>query len=485
MSSSPLTRRTLLRAVGLVSVAGSASLLLAACQAASPPAPTQAPTAAPAVQPTAPPAPTKAPAAQPTAAPTPTPAPAAQAQPAASPATLQVWWEDTWTEKDVWENIVKGFTATHPNITLTSVPVPFGDMQTKVLTGLAGGLSLDILYSHPVLNATYAAKGALIELDSYLKTSTLKLDDFFESALLQHRYKGKLYSIPLDHECNLYFYNTDAVKKAGLEDPNALYRQGKWTLDTYIQYVGKLSQGTGTDRVYGAAEIPKSLRIQAVWIWGQGGDVFTDDYSATRINEPEALKAWEFLADHIRKGWAPSIDVINNAQAGATGLFNSGRLVFINNIRAYVWTLKEGVPANMVPHPVMPNGKEYARIGTDAEGIYSKTPNRDLAWQALEYLVTNANDALVKAKAASPNRKSVYTSDSWTKSLLPWEVPNADLYLKVANNARGLFLPPGFSEIDKRAQTGYEKITLNKATPKEAMDQAKKEMDPLLKEALQ
>jgi hypothetical protein len=57
--------------------------------------------------------------------------------------------------------------------------------------------------------------------------------------------------------------------------------------------------------------------------------------------------------------------------------------------------------------------------------------------------------------------------------------------LKIANNARGLFLPPGFSEIDKRAQTAYEKITLNKATAKDAMDQAKKEMDPLLKEALQ
>ena len=55
------------------------------------------------------------------------------------------------------------------------------------------------------------------------------------------------------------------------------------------------------DRVYGAAEIPKSLRIQAVWIWGQGGDVFTDDYSATRINEPSALNAWGFLTDHIVK----------------------------------------------------------------------------------------------------------------------------------------------------------------------------------------
>jgi multiple sugar transport system substrate-binding protein len=437
MTSSLVSRRTFLRTVSFASAAGSAALLLAACQATPPPASTPAP--APASQPTTAPAPTQAPASQPTSVPTPTTAPAAQAAATAKTATLQVWWEDTWTTKDVWQSIVQGFTATHPNITL----------------------------------------------DTYLKTSTLKLDDFFESALLQHRYKGQLYSIPLDHECNLYYYNTDAVKKAGLEDPNALYRAGKWTLDTYIQHVTKLSQGSGTDRVYGAAEIPKSLRIQAVWIWGQGGDVFTDDYSATRINEPTALLAWDFLTNHIRKNWAPSIDVINNAQAGATGLFNSARLVFINNIRAYVWTLKEGVPVNMVPHPVMPNGKEYARIGTDAEGIYSKTPDRDLAWQALEYLVPNANDALVKAKSASPNRKSVYTTDAWIKSLLPWEAPVADLYLKIANNARGLFLPPGFSEIDKRAQTAYEKITLNQATAKDAMDQAKKEMDPLLKEALQ
>src|SRR5437762_1002118 len=317
MLSTALSRRTFLRIVSVASVAGPASLLLAACQAApaaqptSPPAPTTAPaTAAPAATVPSPTAASAAATATPAAgASTPTAAPAAAA---ATPATLQVWWEDTWTTKDVWENIVKGFTATHPNVTLVSVPVPFGDMQTKVLTGLAGGLQLDLLYSHPVLNATYAAKGALIPLDSYLKTSTLKMDDFFDSSLLQHRYKGQLYSIPMDHECNLYYYNTDAIKKAGLEDPNALYRQGKWTLDTFTQYMGKLSTGTGTDRVYGAAEIPKSMRIQDVWIWGRDGDIFSDDYTATRINEAPALPAWDFIADHIRKGWSPSIDVINN-----------------------------------------------------------------------------------------------------------------------------------------------------------------------------
>jgi ABC-type glycerol-3-phosphate transport system substrate-binding protein len=455
MPSPLLSRRTFLRAVSLASVAGSAALLLAACQAPAP---------------------------QPTAAPAPTATPA-QAAAAPKQTSLQVWWEDSWTTKDVWENILKKFSDKHPGVTLVSVPVPFDDIQTKVLTSLAGGLQLDILYSHPVLNATLASKGALTELDSYIKGSSLNLNDFFEMGLLQHRWKGKLYSIPMDHECNLYYYNTDSIKKAGLEDPAGLYKQGKWNLDKFIEHMGALSKGTGADRVFGSQEIPQSLRIWDVWIWGRNGDVFAEDYTATRINEEVALPAWDFFADHIRKGWSPTADEMKAFPDGANGLFNSAKLSFRNSIRAYVWTVKEGLPVSMVPHPVMPNGKEYARIGTDAMGIYSKTADRDVAWQALEYIVPNGNDGLIAAQAASPNRKSVYKTDTWLKSMLKWEIP--EFYEKIAFNARGLLLPPGFSEIDKRAKTGYQKISLNQATAKQAMDEAKTQIDALLKEAMQ
>src|SRR6266852_1316744 len=120
MPSALLSRRTFLRAVSLASVAGSAALLLAACQATPTSAPTQAPAPPPAAQPTTPPAPTQAPAPQPTAAPAPTATPA-QAAAAPKQTSLQVWWEDSWTTKDVWENILKKFSDKHPGVTLVSV----------------------------------------------------------------------------------------------------------------------------------------------------------------------------------------------------------------------------------------------------------------------------------------------------------------------------------------------------------------------------
>lgn len=477
---------------------GSVALLLSACQS-SPLAATSAPTAAPATQPTSPPpttaaspstsspAPTTASAAPTTAAvPTtsaaPTTAPAAQASPSGQKATLQVWWEDS-EPKDAWSQTLAKYSSVAPNVTLESVPVPFGDIQTKVLTGLAGGLQLDILYNHPVLNSIFAQKGALVPLDSYLKGSTLDVNDFFEQGLVQLRWKNQLYSLPYDHECNLYFYRTDPIKSAGLADPGDLYKQGQWTLDKFSEYMGALSKGTGANRVFGTAEVPTTLRVQDVWIWGEGGDVFTTDYSRTLINQPPAIKGWGFLTDHILKGWAPTQADYNTFPDQVTGMFNSAKLVFQNNIRGYVFTFKPGLTVGMVPNPVMPDGKEYARIGNDAEGIYSKTPDRDVAWKALEWLIPNLNQALIAANAASPVFKSLYKSDVWLKTMLPWE--NADFYAKIASNARGLLLPPGFSEMDKRVQTAYQKITLKQATAQQAMDDAANQIDQLLQEAMQ
>ena len=158
-----------------------------------------------------------------------------------------------------------------------------------------------------MLNSIFAQKGALVPLDSYLKSSTLNVADFFEQGLLQLRWKNQLYALPYDHECNLYFYRTDPIKSAGLTDPGDLYKQGQWTLDKFIEYMGTLSKGTGANRVFGTAEVPTTLRVQDVWIWGQGGDIFAPDYSKALINQPAAIKGWGFLADHILKGWAPKI----------------------------------------------------------------------------------------------------------------------------------------------------------------------------------
>jgi ABC-type glycerol-3-phosphate transport system substrate-binding protein len=315
-----------------------------------------------------------------------------------------------------------------------------------------------------------------------LKNSPIKLDDFFESSLLQLRYKNQLYALPYDHECTLYYYNTEGIKAANLEDPAALYNQGKWTVDKFLEYLGKLSRGTGNDRVFASQEIPKSLRVQAPYIWGFGGEVFSNDYMQTLINSPPAIQAWTFMTDFVRKGYSPTANDMKAFPDAANGMFNSAKLIFRESIRAYVSTIKEGLPVAMVPHPVFPGGKEFTRVGNNGLGIYGKAPDRDLSWQALEYIIPRLNDGFMATSSAEPTRKSLYKSDAWKKVLLTWE--SATFYEKVAFSARGMFLPPNFSEIDKRAQQAYDKVTLNQATVQQAMDDAKTQIDPILKEAM-
>ena len=117
-----------------------------------------------------------------------------------------------------------------------------------------------------------------------------------------------MFGFPVDYETNFYYYNKMLIQQAGLEDPAAIWKRDPkaWNIEKFAEYATKLSTGDGDSRVYGAAEISKSLRTQAPFLWGNGADIFADDYKQAVFDSDKAIPAWQFLADHVTKGWSPN-----------------------------------------------------------------------------------------------------------------------------------------------------------------------------------
>jgi multiple sugar transport system substrate-binding protein len=470
-------RRGLLRSLG--AAAGATALMaLAACS--QPAAPTAAPPAS------------KPPDAKPTADAKPggAGAPAAAPPPPSKDAVKLTWWvnQPMARTKGLWEEVVKDIETANANTKIETVIIPLEDFEPKMMSGLAGKNAGDLLDVHPIHCFTFAMRGALLNLNPYMKNLGFP-DTDYTPAWKYNYWKGKYWAIPRSDNPTVLLYNKKIVTEAGLPDPYDLYKQGKWDIAAWDKMMAAVSKGEGEKRVY-AANPPGSntLRLQCVWIWGQGGDLWNQEETETLIADEPALKAWDYLAGYTKNKWSPTPAEVN-IPGGAVALMGQRRIVadwpgaqFVLGGQAQF--LPEDVQKEMhlVAMNKLWNGKNEVRNATNAQGIYTESKFRDQAWAAQAVTLSEGTQKkLIDARWTSPLRKSWLKSEMWTKSLNPaFEGP--DIWEDAVGAVRYHPHVPRFVEIDKIAQTAYQSVLLNQKSVKEAMTGAKVDIDKILKE---
>jgi multiple sugar transport system substrate-binding protein len=469
LTTATILRRQSRRAfVGTVVFGGAAAILAACAPAAAPTAPAPPPTkAAAAASPT-------------TAASAPAAAPA---KTGTQPVTLEVLFQSgiVGSEK-LWEQIGTEYTAKTGH-KINAVLVPHPDAESKVLTSMAGRVPVDLIYVHPTFNATFSSKGAVADLDPYMKAvSKAEAEDYYYGATAWFTWEGKQYALPVISAPNAVYYNADLIQKAGLADPWELYKKGEWTTAKFDDYLPKLSNGEGANRVYGVAEIDRSIRYQVQWLWGHGGEVYNDKLTETVIHSDAAVKGWEYLAGLVTKRFAPG-RAESSALTNTVGVLNSGRVAMAYGWRTLMASLKPDMKWGLAPLFKMADGKEYNRNGPNGIGITSWSKEPSQAWELLRFLSTRGVEIFVAGGASIPTTKSFGNSPAWKGALLPWEPAEVyDIAYKQMETRPTLPFPPGANNIDTLIQSAFDRVVLGEATAKQAMTDAKPKIDAVLKE---
>lgn len=187
-----ISRRQMLRLLG----AGAGAVALAAC--AAPPASAPAAPAAPAEGATA-----------------------APAAPAASGKTKVVWWDiaESDPNKTIFDNIVKEFNDTHPNIEVERQFIQNDPFKTKLAAAMQAGTPPDLFQSWGggVLKE-YIDAGLVQDISEELKKDGWG-DSFKKAALDVYTFDGKTYAVPFNMGMVGFWYNKDLFQKAGVEVP--------------------------------------------------------------------------------------------------------------------------------------------------------------------------------------------------------------------------------------------------------------------------
>ncbi len=130
----------------------------------------------------------------------------------------------------------------------------WGDMLTTVTSMQQAENAPDLfeVYDETLYNVVLS--GVAMPLDDYLTGPDL---DYYKIRKETFQWEGATYAIPLKPYAFYIMFNRDLFEMEGLEAPDELYRQGKWTWSTFrdvCKALTKTEDGEPTQLAYGSWE---------------------------------------------------------------------------------------------------------------------------------------------------------------------------------------------------------------------------------------
>ena len=157
-------------------------------------------------------------------------------------------------------------------------------------SALSAGTPPDLFTLHAFRIPTYASKGVLTPLTSYLEEAGIDADDLLGPVRDAVTYNGEIYAVPMDVHGALWHINLDLWEQAGLVDESGapMIPAGPDEFEAACQAVleatGGPILGGGEDDVLGTA-----------WVWAsllaQNGGSPVDESGMPSVDTPEALEA--------------------------------------------------------------------------------------------------------------------------------------------------------------------------------------------------
>ncbi len=379
------------------------------------------------------------------------------------------FWDNQQSESGLSEYqqaAVDEFEATHPNIKIEVVTVPYPEYRDKLLIAVQGGTPPDISTVDQIWNSEFAVAGAIIPLDDYIAESeTVTQENFFPGAWDSAVWEDQVWGIPFNIDVWQFTFYNNALLEAAEVDPEmlttweGLQEAGEALTDADAgQYAVGLVGHRGEDTVV----------IMDSFIYSNGGSVLNEDGTCA-LGEPEATEALEYLVSLLP--YAP--EGVANASTG------SMRELFLNGSLATEWW-----PA--LEQPTLFNSEldwDFV-VGTAPEGktsigtlggwnlvIYADSPHKEEAWEFIQFMtLKDINQKVVDLVPANIESATEF---------LEAERKGPELILEHLNNARPRPLSPVYPEVSSIQQDLAQAIFTG--TPvAEAVTIACEEIDALL-----
>lgn len=382
--------------------------------------------------------------------------------------TVEFWTIDLKAAfGEFFEDMIASYESENPGVTINWIDVPYADVQSKLVTAVAGGTAPDVVNLNTQMTLTLAGQGALVDLNAQASDEQkgVYIEDLWNSAKIG----DSVYAFPWYASPDIMFYNTELFEQAGLETVPS-------TFDEALEVAEDFYNATGA-YLFTPDEFFNLLIEENI-------DILTEDGTAAAFNTPEAVALLEKYKEYTDKG------VISKTKWGdwdeALKLFESGKLAIISSSGSSLSRIKDEAP------------DIYESIGistplTGSTGL-SRNPlmnltvptaskNQQAAIDFAAYVTNDANQlAFCKEVSIFPStteasKDSFFTQDTETlegqASAMSAQasLTSQDFSLGVADQGN----------IQTAVDKAYEAVIINGEDIQASLDQAEADVNGLLK----
>jgi multiple sugar transport system substrate-binding protein len=291
-------------------------------------------------------------------------------------------------------------------ISVTFSTVPYEQFVEKLTTAVTTSTAPDTCSIDLIQCPFFNSIGAFADLtDSY--NALAYKDELSQGMLALGAYEGKQYQLPFSSDNSAFFYNRAIFEEAGLNP-----EQGPVTWDEYVQAALACTQDDRFGTAYAMDSGGGYMFLFMPWVWGNGGDILTEDGTTAAINSPETLEAVQLWYDMIHTHKAAPEDTWNYSWDDVVDRFKAGKIAMMANGNWGIAQLKTDAPeinfgTTLMPKPADGNHSSFA--GGDLMGLLAQTKYVDEGWQLLEYLMSeDVQLEFLAAKGIIPIRTSFY-----------------------------------------------------------------------------
>jgi multiple sugar transport system substrate-binding protein len=329
----------------------------------------------------------------------------------------------------------------------------------------------DILQLDVVWTPEFAAAGWVLPLTRFNPASS----EFFPATITANTWAGQLYALPWFADVGLLYRRTDFV-------PNEPRNLGEVVTDA--KQAMARPGGPRFGIVWQGARYEGLITGFVEYLGAFGGRIL-DDSGRVVVNQPQAVRALQFMRDELYSSHIAPLDVLTWHEEEARFAFQNGTAVFMRNwpypVAAMSDKSQSRVAGKFAVSPIPASGDagghSTAALGGAQLAINAYSEHPDSAYLLIEYL-TAPEQMLERGQAVGqyPTRPALYHDERLRTAIA---IPLDDAR-RAIESATPRPVTPIYTELSEILQIELHRALVRQAEPQEALNSAAKKIDALI-----
>ena len=380
---------------------------------------------------------------------------------------LTIWVRGTPEQTAIYRQIIDEFRQLHPQAKLRVEVMPARRFVQKLLAGIDAGHAPDVFNLHWRDMPQVSSTGQLLPLDGLVDRDRLDRSDYYSVGLESYAYRGALYGLPVKGSTIICYYNMDLFDRYGVAYPS-----DDWTWDDLLARARKLTEdedGDGMTDIYGLT--PYDI---ANYVWSAGGDFLRQEDGGwvSNLDDERVLAGTQFYVDlYFKHKVSPPRPGMRTDNAMSTFTFEAGRvaMAITGPWRIPDYQLLDRFRWNIALMPEGPAGRQTRYAGSGFS-IWKDTPQPEMAWQLVRYLVGPESMAKMAVLGSDlPPQRSVAWS-AFLREGTPWD---EEIFVRAMDHEVRIFPQElWWEDLYRRMQDELDAALTGRETVEEALRQA-------------